>query len=212
MIASYQLMGGNRQVQRCQSIMKKKQQLDTWDKKFSTVQELEGLNQKLHLIKDSYFRIRTLEDAKYLATFLARGFPRSEQVALGLSEVFINAIEHGNLGITYQEKGELLYAGKWEQEVERRLALPENEEKYAEVYYCREGDRLLVRVRDQGDGFEWQEYLEIDPARLAHTHGRGIAMARMISFDALEYNGIGNEVCCTVELAPSLRRATSDAA
>jgi len=53
---------------------------------------------------------------------------------------------------------------------------------------------LTFVIRDQGAGFDWQGYLEMSPERAFDTHGRGIAMSRMISFDNLEYRGRGNEV------------------
>ena len=42
----------------------------------------------------------------------------------------------------------------------------------------------------------------MDPSRAFDTHGRGIAMSRMISFDSLEYRGKGNEVEVTVNTHP----------
>ena len=36
---------------------------------------------------------------------------------MGLVELLVNAVEHGNLGITFHEKSELLSAGRWEEEV-----------------------------------------------------------------------------------------------
>lgn len=46
-----------------------------------------------------------------------------------------------------------------------------------------------MTITDQGEGFAWERYLEMDPSRAFDTHGRGIAMARMISFDSVEYRG-----------------------
>ena len=69
------------------------------------------------------------------------------------------------------------------------------------VRYCREPDKVRVVIRDEGQGFDWQQYLDMDPARAFDTHGRGIAMSRMISFDAVEYRGNGNEVEVTVSIA-----------
>jgi len=37
-------------------------------------------------------------------------------------------------------------------------------------------------------------YLEFSPERAFDTHGRGIALARNLSFTRLEYQGSGNEV------------------
>ena len=50
------------------------------------------------------FRFQTLEQAEALSSFLAKAFPQPEKIILGLSELMVNAVEHGNLGITYAEK------------------------------------------------------------------------------------------------------------
>jgi hypothetical protein len=58
-----------------------------------------------------------------------------------------------------------------------------------------------LTVTDQGLGFDWSDYQEIKPERLLESHGRGIAMAKALSFDHLEYVGSGNRVFCVVRLA-----------
>ncbi|WP_255573591.1 hypothetical protein [Deefgea tanakiae] len=40
--------------------------------------------------------------------------------------------------------------------------------------------------------------MEFSPDRAFDPHGRGISMARMMSFDSLEYQGNGNEVLVRV--------------
>ncbi len=40
--------------------------------------------------------------------------------------------------------------------------------------------------------------MDFDPNRAFDPHGRGIAVARLSSFDDLEYLGPGNEVLATV--------------
>ena len=54
------------------------------------------------------------------------------------------------------------------------------------------------RIVDQGDGFDWQKFLEFDPERAFDPNGRGIAMARLTSFASLAYEGRGNIVTATV--------------
>lgn len=174
-------------------------------------EDIQRFKRKIHLIKESHFRVQTLDDAAYLGTFLAGFFPEPERVITGLSELLINAVEHGNLGISYDEKSDLLHRDKWREEVERRLELPENRNKYAEIHYCREESEIFVSVKDQGSGFDWRRYLEIEPERATHNHGRGIAMARALSFDSMEFQGNGNEVHCRVMLdaaAEMLRQAS----
>jgi CheY-like chemotaxis protein/anti-sigma regulatory factor (Ser/Thr protein kinase) len=164
--------------------------------------DVEKFKPKLRLIKDSNFIVRTMDDVNYLSTFLAGYFPDPESVVLGISEILINAIEHGNLGLTYNEKKELMSKGQLSEEITRREALPENQEKYATVSYFNDFDNKEIRltVKDQGDGFEWDRFLEIDPERATDPNGRGIAIARSISFDTVEYLGNGNEVCCSVKV------------
>ncbi len=62
----------------------------------------------------------------------------------------------------------------------------------------RRADEVVFNIVDQGAGFDWSKYLQISPDRAFDTHGRGIAMANSISFDHIEYQGIGNEVRATV--------------
>lgn len=154
----------------------------------------------LGLMQSGMFRFQTLEEANTLATFIAQCCPVPSSASLGLSELMVNAIEHGNLGITYAEKSSLIQNGKWQHEVERRQAMPENSQKYATLKYKLQGDELKIRIKDQGAGFDVTRFLTIDPQRATHPNGRGIAMARLTSFDNLEYLGSGNEVLCTIKL------------
>ena len=144
------------------------------------------------------FAIRTLEEAKNLATLLAKLCHDPEIRGLGFLEILLNAIEHGNLGISYQEKSHLLAEGMWEAEINHRLQSSKNKSKMVEVHIQSEGENVSVIIKDQGDGFDWRKYLTFDPRRITHSHGRGIAMAKAISFDDLEYRGCGNEVHITV--------------
>jgi CheY-like chemotaxis protein len=148
----------------------------------------------LSLMKHSIFYFRTLDEAKMLAFGIGSCFPDSRNTAFGLHELLINAIEHGNLGITYAEKTELVLSGGWFAEVERRLADPLYAEKEAQLTFHAVKDAITVNIKDAGQGFDWEQYLELSPERAADVHGRGISAARAMSFDSLEYLGRGNEV------------------
>ncbi len=152
----------------------------------------------VNLMKSGFFRFQNISDGKHLATFLANSCPDPKRVVTGLSELLLNSIEHGNLGITYDEKSELNIQGNWMNEVERRLELAENREKYAEIDFYADESVIRIKITDQGDGFDWREYMEFDPRRVYDNHGRGIAMANKLSFDNLEYLNKGNEVEVTV--------------
>lgn len=152
------------------------------------------------LLHEATFCFRSLHSARDMATVLANAFPDPRRVAIGLSELLVNAVEHGNLGISYDEKGRLREDNRWEQEVEARLADPAYADRQVTVRYIREPGCIRVNIRDEGQGFDWSNYLEMDPTRAFDTHGRGIAMSKAISFDAIEFRGCGNEVEVRVDL------------
>jgi CheY-like chemotaxis protein len=152
----------------------------------------------LSVLRHAVFSLRTLDEAYDLGTSLAKACPDPETAVLGLTELIVNAVEHGNLGISYEEKSKLNSAGRWLEEVERRLALPENSDKRVEVLFERLADQVRFTIRDQGEGFDWAQFLDIAPQRAFDTHGRGIALANHISFSHIEYRGPGNEVVATV--------------
>lgn len=160
--------------------------------------ELDQKNAIFQLMQSCQFRFRTLEEARFLSSLMAQACPSPETAVTGLLEIMVNAVEHGNLGITYDEKGDLNNRGQWENEVKRRLALPEMRDRYVEVEFLRKQDEIHVRIKDQGDGFNHEPFLEISVERGSHNHGRGIALARMISFERLEYMGKGNEVLAVI--------------
>lgn len=153
----------------------------------------EGIR-SLSFMQNADFRIRNLEETRLLASLLANACPEPSRVVLGLSELLINAVEHGNLGITYQDKSALMAKRSWSEEVERRLQLPEYCNKYVDVHFQRTAESIKITISDQGEGFDWAKYLVMDPSRAFDSHGRGIAMSKLLSFDHLEYIGNGNTV------------------
>lgn len=156
------------------------------------IQEYEN---PFRLLVEGTFRLRTLDDVEDLALKIAN-MSRIPEKAIGIVELLANAVEHGNLGMQYDEKTDYIANGTWRAEIERRLALPEHEGKYVEVRLAREPDRLTLLVTDQGPGFDFEKYLELDPDRVFHNHGRGIAMIRA-DVD-LRYLGRGNQVLVTI--------------
>ncbi len=152
----------------------------------------------LTLMELGRFSFQTLSQASDLATMLANACPDANRVVTGLSELMINAIEHGNLGIGYHEKSELNIAGEWLKEIEHRIGLPQYSEKWTTIAFEKNRGKITISIKDQGQGFDWHNYLELDPNRAFDNHGRGIAMAKLLSFDAIEYLGSGNEVKVTI--------------
>lgn len=142
--------------------------------------------------------LRSPEDVDTTSELLARCFPEPSRVVTGLSELLMNAVEHGNLELGYQEKSRLLASGQWQSELQRRLGEPRLGQRRVQARLWREAGEVAVEVQDEGSGFDWRGYLDIDPARAGDAHGRGIALARLLSFDVVEYRGRGNRVVARV--------------
>ena len=163
-------------------------------------EEVKRQGNVLSCLAEARFIFRTPQEARDLATLLANTAPDPGRIVLGLSELMLNAIEHGNLDIGYDRKTALIENGSLEQEIERLLNSTEFGNRHAEVRVHRSDGELSFRIRDQGAGFNWQGYLEMSPERAFDTHGRGIAMARMLSFERVEYAAQGNEVEAVIRL------------
>jgi len=164
--------------------------------------QLESTTTALGMMKRGRFTFSTLAESQDLASSLALACPEPKRVVVGLSELLINALEHGNLGITYAEKTQLIEAQRWREEVERRQALPAFSWMRVTVDFTRMKDCLRFRITDMGKGFAWQDYMQPNPERLFDSHGRGILLAKWEAFDAITYRDPGN--CVTVETRLSI--------
>lgn len=179
--------------------------------KYQSIQaELDEQSKIFHCLHSAHFDFQTLDEALALALFLAQACPEPDQVAMGLTDMLVNAVEHGNLQMTYDEKTRLIKDGGLDAEIARRLTLPEFAHKKATIRFHQNAERIEFTITDQGPGFDWKRYLEINPDLVYATHGRGIAMARGISFDTMEYQGVGNEVVCTINVSENVTSEAED--
>lgn len=156
------------------------------------------------LVTNGQFRFRTFKEAYEVADWLASlciGKSRDD-IVVGFIELLINAIEHGNLKIGYDEKSAMMKEGNYLDRLVERLELPEFKDRYVEVDFNHlVGDELVVNISDEGDGFDHEKYMVMDRKRLFHAHGKGILMARSLYFNTLEYNDKGNVVKVTIDLS-----------
>ncbi len=168
------------------------------------VQNVEGeLAQRARgtgIMQRAEFRYRSPEDARALAALLAWAYPDPDRVAMGIWELLINAVEHGNLEITYAEKTQLMQERRMLAEVAERMERPEFHSRHVIATFERSASSLTLTVEDEGPGFDWKPYLVLSPDRAFHTHGRGIAMAKALCFDEVAYEGRGNRVVARVLL------------
>jgi DNA-binding response OmpR family regulator len=154
----------------------------------------------LLLVQRAEIVYRTLEEAADLALLLAEASLDPLRTVNGYSELLVNAIEHGNLGISYNQKSQLLKAGRWQEEIDTRLHSPQYVQRKVSVVLEKTPAACLVTISDQGEGFDWQNYLTFSTERAFDLNGRGIAMSKAMCFDELEYLGKGNIVKTTVQI------------
>lgn len=153
----------------------------------------------VRLLKNAHFEFRSLEDVRAVSSLVACACPEADKIAMGLSELMVNAIEHGNLGIGYDEKSNLRKQDMWESEIAKRLDLPENKDSFASIDVLNNAENVEFTITDQGKGFDWADFMDFDTERVMDNHGRGIAMANKLYFSKLEYQGKGNIVTVMVE-------------
>lgn len=137
------------------------------------------------------FPFRDLHQIAVLSHLVAGLCPDPAAVQIALSELMLNAVEHGNLGLGYERKGELMLSGGWRNELERMLASPEHASRFALLTMEWRGGVPAFTVQDEGKGFDPSPYLSLDPSRIMDLHGRGIAIARLLGFPGLAYRDEG---------------------
>ena len=113
-----------------------------------------------------------------------------------LYEVIINAIEHGNLNILYEQKKEWLqkniYNKKLKELLKSELAKNTNIELTLDI---NENDKIIIiKVKDNGEGFNINKALKaIKDDGFARESGRGIIIIRSY-FDEVKHNKKGNVI------------------
>ena len=113
---------------------------------------------------------------------------------VGLVEIIMNAIEHGNLAIGYASKRRALADGSFEELLEQRQRQEPYASRKVTVEYVCEAVQALFIVRDEGDGFNWRRVIDTyDRRNPLIPNGRGVLIARE-HLDACVFNQRGNEV------------------
>jgi CheY-like chemotaxis protein len=154
------------------------------------------------LVTRGQFKFRTFKEGYEVADWLAslcHGLSRDD-IVVGFIELLINAVEHGNLEIGYDEKSERMKSGQYLQGLVAKLEEPVFKDRFVTVDFSHEKGFLEVMITDEGKGFDFKKYLVMDKKRMFHSHGKGIIMANNLYFDDLEYLPPGNRVKVRVEL------------
>ena len=117
-----------------------------------------------------------------------------EGLKLGLYEILINAIEHGNLGITAEEKEESLKDNSYAGLMASRLNMASENKKNVTIHSLYEGKKLNIEIIDQGAGFNYKELKSLTGTEtIMGIHGRGIVLTSLY-YDNLKFKDPGNTV------------------
>lgn len=153
--------------------------------------KLKQAENSFRLLDEAVFHFHSVAEGEFLAVRIANICAVPEE-AMYVSELLSNAVEHGNLKITYEEKTALIESGTLQEEIEKRLSQPELQKRRVKVSLKKENGILIVTVEDEGDGFDFQKYLQFDDSRIFDNHGRGIAIVN--SYLNMQYLDKGNKV------------------
>lgn len=118
------------------------------------------------------------------------------EIRTSVREIIINAIEHGNLNIGFDEKSQALVEGNYLEFLQKRQEDPRYSRKVIKIEYVLTEEYVAYRITDEGKGFDHKQILSrsLESLNEAHEqHGRGIHMTKSV-FDRVEYNDSGNQV------------------
>jgi len=138
------------------------------------------------------------------ATILAqRGLinPDSKMhLQLSLSELIVNAIEHGNCGISYEEKTKALDEGISPIDlIAQKCKDPAIAAKKVLLTWEIKSDTSIFIIHDEGAGFDVKAHIQkVKNQDKFSLHGRGIRMAATLSHE-LKYNAKGNQVALVIK-------------
>ena len=113
---------------------------------------------------------------------------------LGLNELIINSVEHGNLEISSEEKQKAFEDNKLLHLYNTKLKEPELANRTITIKLNITKEIIELEIIDEGKGFDWRKIS--DPLKTENIEklvGKGIFLSKYY-FDELEYKGKGNIV------------------
>jgi len=143
--------------------------------------------------KNAFHEFRSLDEITTTMTAIIDEFPQLAAAEMAITELLVNAVEHGILGISYEEKSCLLEKDSVLDEINRRMQDEKFARRTAFVEVREFSDETIVFVCDDGDGFSWHDCVDEDFSAKTGFHGRGIGLCQAFS-RTLAYLGKGNKV------------------
>jgi DNA-binding NarL/FixJ family response regulator len=114
------------------------------------------------------------------------------RIGVALEEAILNAIYHGNLGVSSKLKEE--GGNAFHDEVAKRRTMMPYASRKATITVAMDRDGASFIIRDEGDGFDVSSLPDpTDPAFLERPSGRGLLLIRAF-MDEVAYNEKGNQL------------------
>ena len=123
-----------------------------------------------------------------------------QKIRVGICEMITNAIEHGNLEITGNDKFHYTTNGNYIELLKSKLNNSTFHNRKVTIEMKVNNNHLRIIIEDEGKGFDTKiikEYCKCkDTTKL---HGRGIMITKSY-FDSIHYNKKGNKVTLTKKI------------
>ena len=122
-------------------------------------------------------------------------------------ELLTNALEHGNLNISFEEKTKYMeqhgdiYGLIFERASDSRYA-----NRHIIISYAIGKQKSTFTIADEGDGFNWRQFTDKNATSNDSLHGRGIKLASQL-VSRMAYNERGNHV--TFEINNRINESTA---
>jgi len=147
--------------------------------------------------KSEYTKIPKIVDKIMIESAIDINDSEKVNIELGLVELITNAIEHGNLGISYIEKQLALDDGKLSELFDERVHNKKFKNRNVKVDFFTDEGKYQWTITDDGEGFNWKSIPDpTDQEHILELNGRGIFISNFL-FDKIEYFGKGNVVIAT---------------
>jgi CheY-like chemotaxis protein len=152
----------------------------------------------LNLLKKEQIKVETSMDSiakasEFLTNTLDEmdvGIKDQTMFEQSFTELIMNAYEHGNLGIGFRQKQQLMGDGEYfDYILEKEI---EASDKYIDVNFYTSDRAIFITITDEGKGFDTNILKDLMNHH-ERFHGRGIKMSNN-SLDFVYYNQVGNSV------------------
>ncbi|BET27019.1 signal transduction histidine kinase [Limnobacter thiooxidans] len=137
-------------------------------------------------LTEGYFRIQNPSQAKSLAFLLSQQTQNPDRTYLGILEVLVNSIEHGNIRFNNSQLKNQLGKSDLHAQLDSLSKQPPFCEKWVDVRLSSDDFITRIEVRDQGIGFDWKRTLSQNQGNrsLGDIHG----MHRILNAGFLDFH------------------------